>query len=336
MCRGPKAPGPDHVPMRDLETEAIIDAVIRVVREHGVESLGRSRWLSAILADYMPGVFLERERNVVLIALSAGLDDLLVKGMSLDSSQRSLLIARGHRLLVEEVGFAPMRSGELLGALSVGVGWSDPPATPGPTSVAVGRRIRFGPYWWSVLAVEARGLLLLTEEVTDIGKPFNSDEEPARSCWADCSLRWWLQTAFASRFAPEELHRIVPVEHVPDANPAWGTAHGRPVTDNFFLLSVEELLAYVASLRGGGAAPHDAVAASADKRLERVASYRGEPTWWWLRTPGRDRGTATYVNRVGAIMLGGELCFDDGGSSCVGVRPGVRPAVWITSQGGVS
>ena len=144
---------------------------------------------------------------------------------------------------------------------------------------------------WLVLEVVDGKALVISKYALD-AQPYNI--EAASDCiWETCSLREWLNSAFINdAFSDSEKTMIL-------------TAN--LTQDQVFLLSVAEVEEYFDS---DGAGQFKATA---------YAQANGSGSYWWLRTPGKLPGYASYVTSGGNIALGGDI---------VSVF-GVRPALWI-------
>jgi hypothetical protein len=187
-----------------------------------------------------------------------------------------------------------------------------------------------------VLRVKEQTALLIAEEITDIGIPYNRDF--GEVSWETSSLRNWLNTEFVKRFTPAQQKKILAKRIRSENNPWYHTDAGAQTDDKVFLLSVTEVVRNFGDSGQLKFRPKnawldwtDGLSCAIDDSYNdaRRATHRGDATWWWLRSPGDSRSKAAYVNAVGIIFLNGELAGDDGGKNCGGVRPGLRPAIWL-------
>ncbi len=144
---------------------------------------------------------------------------------------------------------------------------------------------------WLVLEVVDGKALVISKYALD-AQPYNI--EAASDCtWETCSLREWLNSAFINdAFSDSEKTMILAANLT---------------QDQVFLLSVAEVEEYFDS---DGAGQFKATA---------YAQANGSGSYWWLRTPGKLPGYASYVTSGGNIALGGDI---------VSVF-GIRPALWI-------
>lgn len=68
------------------------------------------------------------------------------------------------------------------------------------------------------------------------------NDERADTCWADCTLRAWLNGEFLQcAFTEEERSRIAQVLLANEDNPDYGTDGGPGTTDSVFCLSLAEV-----------------------------------------------------------------------------------------------
>ena len=144
---------------------------------------------------------------------------------------------------------------------------------------------------WIVLDVIDGKALVISKYALD-AQPYDIDV--VSDCtWETCSLREWLNSAFINdAFSDSEKTMIL-------------TAN--LTQDQVFLLSVAEVEEYFDS---DGAGQFKATA---------YAQANGSGSYWWLRTPGKLPGYASYVTSGGNIALGGDILSVFG----------VRPALWI-------
>ena len=179
-----------------------------------------------------------------------------------------------------------------------------PAAAPELPPLTVGASIQFGPHNWRVLDVMGGQALLLAEEIIGQRQFHHGTEE---ATWESSSIRQWLNGEFLDGFGQQERDRIAATmlsnRHGAHDWPGWHASDADPTDtqDMVFLLSIGEATHYMST---PGA----------------VLSGNQAPEFWWLRTPGRNRG-AFVVAFTGGADLGGVAAL----------RPsGVRPAMWIS------
>jgi hypothetical protein len=166
---------------------------------------------------------------------------------------------------------------------------------------SVGDTVYFGDAYWRVLEVQDGQALLISQDILE-QRAYN-DEDTAVS-WETCTLRAYLNGEFLnSHFSTEEQGRIALTEVINNDNPEYGTDGGADTQDKLFLLSIEEAEQYFSSDN------------------DRIATYQGADSWWWLRSPGGGAGRAVGVS-------------GDGGAGAIGAgvdgdSHGLRPALWL-------
>lgn len=181
----------------------------------------------------------------------------------------------------------------------------------------VGDKVSFGSYnnesvEWIVVANAGNKLLLLSDRVIE-EKPY--DEVQTECTWATCELHRWLNEDFyTSAFSDEEKTVILDTTVTADPNPSYDVDCGEETNDKVFLFSIQEAKKYLPNLELRKSLATD-ILAKTSKNL--TDGYAG----WWLRTPGENQETVSYV-------------YTDGEISDIGTDPllkiGVRPAMWIT------
>lgn len=128
--------------------------------------------------------------------------------------------------------------------------------------------------------------------------------------------RYWLNKVFYKEaFSSSERSRIVRVENQNKNNSQYGVKGGPATKDYIFFLSYDEVLKYMPNRS-------DRKASMTKKARSEITSGEKSATWW-LRSPGKCRTNAMYVNgSTGSVSVSGT----DVGHSNVGFRP----AMWIT------
>lgn len=210
-----------------------------------------------------------------------------------------------------------------------------------PSVLEKGNIVNFGYYEWQVLRIRKNTVLLVLNTIADVGIPYN-DKECESTTWESCSLRVWLNNEFYNRFTPSEKQAIIRV-NIPSENNQWyGTDAGAKTSDNIFLLSISDVVRYYGNSGQLNNRPfgvwnegsQNGLSCAIDDQYNylRRVRYKGEETWWWLRTPGESENKVAYVNTDGLIFLNGELAFDDGGKNRKSIRPAIRPAMFAKRQ----
>jgi hypothetical protein len=345
--------------MKILNSGAMSSAIKEVVSLCGIEVLADANMFQAAIRDFMFSNTFCTEQQLLIFSVKIGIGEELLKATKDSVTDRKRVLLLANDLLTVEYGFLQSRSDSILEAFSLALGWSkadapksirSSPDSQKPKSIVTsddhegkqrfvkGAVVSFGNYQWRVLYVRENLALLLSDEITDIGIPYNRDLRDVS--WRESSLRVWLNSEFLNRFSPAQQKKILSRQIRAENNPWYDTDAGKPINDKVFLLSITEVVRNLGNsgqlrarpkhLCADGTSQCGLVCSIDDKyNKARIATYKDETTWWWLRSPGDSKSKAAYVNADGVIFLNGELVADDGGTSCVGVRPGVRPAIWI-------
>lgn len=161
----------------------------------------------------------------------------------------------------------------------------------------------FGLEWLLLDVEEGKGRLYIAKNVLYQAR-YHKAFEP--TTWAECELHSKLQKELLPKLAkkdPAMAGEIQPtLIHTP-GNPRWNTSGGDGVTDQIWLLSIEEAQRYF------------------NRDGERTAKFNNDAAWWWLRSPGVSQYDAATVDSDGTVDLDGDDGNGDGG--------GVRPALWL-------
>ena len=181
------------------------------------------------------------------------------------------------------------------------------------------------PLKWRVIAKEGRRYTLLSDKTIDCQPFHNLDEE---TDWSKSSLRAWLNDEkggfYAKAFSEDEKKLIVTAKNANAHNDAYETYCGPQTEDKVYILSNDEVFASELSDQYGFYAGH-----GYDDPAKRFASttyakfhgtwyspvtpYRGN-SFWFMRTSGYTRRTATYICDFGYIYdRGTDNQCDDAG-----------------------
>ncbi len=164
---------------------------------------------------------------------------------------------------------------------------------------------------WLVLAKEDNKLLLISRYALDC-QPY--DTSGADVTWETCTLRSWLNDTFINdAFSSEEQAMIATTTAYADKNPYSNIDPGKDTQDKIFLLSFAEAKEYFSH--------NQTKQCKATAYAEAQGAIVKEKCQWWLRTPGRDIGTAACVCSTGEVSLYGVYTSFDGNA--------VRPAMWV-------
>ena len=191
-----------------------------------------------------------------------------------------------------------------------------------PMQGKVGEYVKFGSYpqnngnskepiEWLVLEVSGDEALLVSRYGLDC-KPYN--EEYTDITWENCDLQKWLNNDFLKEaFSGEERERIKLSEVVNDDNRKYGPRGGNNTRDRVFCLSLAEAEQYFKN--------------DSERRCQPTAVAKAHGAyvsddgycWWWLRSPGHNQRSASYVGTDGALHPGGHYVSS--------VNRAVRPAL---------
>ena len=188
------------------------------------------------------------------------------------------------------------------------------------SSIAVGDIIEFGGYDWIVLDID-NGKALILSEKTLTGMAYNA--ESMEMTWQDSGIRQFLNGPFYDEnFNAEEKAQIAETTVVNDINPWYSMSGGDDTVDKLFLLSLKEVVIYFGDSGHFADRPEQAFIDDAYNGA-RIAdsSDTGEPSWWWLRSPGSLSINAALVSPDGFIRVSGVWIVDN--------NSGVRPALWL-------
>lgn len=189
--------------------------------------------------------------------------------------------------------------------------------------------ISFGSYEWRILDIQNDRALIITEDIIE-QRPFHDAYKDIT--WADCSLRKYLNSEFYDRFSSADTDRIIPVIYKNPDNQWYGTKGGADTKDSIFLLDLYEACRYfgdsTSKLYNRGINQRYWFERKDENNIKRIASYKGQATWWWLRSMGRVSVKAVYIHGDGNIGIQGNniLKGNIGDGRCIG---GVRPALWL-------
>ena len=170
------------------------------------------------------------------------------------------------------------------------------------------------PIEWKVLAKKEDKLLLISQKGLD-HQQYNDRWVPIT--WETSSLRTWLNVTFINNaFSSNEQAMIQNTSVTADKNPSYNTPPGNNTTDKVFLLSIMEANKYFGS--------------DNDRRCQATAYVKSQRVYinpsfglrnWWLRSPGRSKVDAAYVDCGGSVRSGGNFV--------VYASNAIRPAIWV-------
>lgn len=346
--------------LKNLDSYAMSKAVKEVITLCGIDVLSDANRFQAAIRDFLHSSSLTTEQQLLVFSVRIGIGGKLLKAVNNSVSEQKRMLIVADALLTLEYGFLKSRSHSILSVFMSALGWQQislPKDTRLPqdrkqqsatinlsrennATFVKGAVIPFGKYMWRVLYVRGNTALLIADEITDIGIPYDNAVNLDGVTWETCSLRKWLNTEFLERFSKEQRNKIIKKRITPENSHWYQTDAGNQTEDEVFLLSVSEIIRNFGDsghikIRPENSWTYDTAPDGLSYAIDdgynaaRQATYKGETTWWWLRSPGDSKTKVAYVNADGIIFLNGESAFDDGGTSCVGVRPGVRPVIWL-------
>lgn len=195
----------------------------------------------------------------------------------------------------------------------------------------VGDKIVFGRYEWRVLDIQNHAALIITEDIVE-KRPYHDSYKDIT--WADCQLRKYLNDAFYNKFNEADKSRIISVTNKNLNNPWYHTNGGADTQDSIFLLDIEDVVCRYfgdssEKLQNRSKNQNYWFQRKDENNSKRIAKFRGNKYWWWLRSPGRINRVAAYVhgNPAGCVGINGNsVFFRSFGAERDG---GVRPALWL-------
>ncbi len=180
------------------------------------------------------------------------------------------------------------------------------------------------PIQWILLDRIENEVLLLSESILLTG-PYNPVPF-ADTSWNECQLRSYLNGEFfETAFSGQEKGAVILCENRNEDQSEVGTEGGADSQDRVFLLSEGETSIYIndelSKADIGMAFASEAAKASGVKIAENGCSP------WWLRSPGVYGYSAQFIDTEGEDYLSGAYVDIESGY-------GVRPAIWIDTDGG--
>lgn len=182
------------------------------------------------------------------------------------------------------------------------------------------------PIKWRVLSVNDDDVFLLADKNLDAHR-YNDTREDVT--WETCTMRTWLNsTFFTEAFNTSEQTAIQNTTVINEDNPQYGTKGGNNTTDKVYLLSFREITnpayGFVPTRKATNTrkAIRTAYADAKDDSSRHMYSQYN----YWLRSPGNDGSTASYVCGDTAFYAtyGGVYQYGynvDRDYDAVGVRP---------------
>jgi len=166
-------------------------------------------------------------------------------------------------------------------------------------------QVDFGGHSWRVLDAHEDKVLLLSEDIAELGKYHNTFEKVD---WLTSDVRQYLNDGFCKKFKPEEQSQIIEI----------------------FLLSVEEVVKY---LGDSGQLKNPISKFFIDDEfndVRKAALADGSPCRWFLRSQGGSPGFVAVVTNEGKISVSGDFVNR---ASTELFNVGIRPAIWVKKEG---
>jgi len=168
------------------------------------------------------------------------------------------------------------------------------------------RLVKFGGYDWMVLDEWDEKMLLLSENVIELGRYHDTFEKVT---WQTSDVRRYLNSDFYDRFSPKEQSLIS--------------------DEKIFLLSIEETVKYLGD-SGQLRAPEVKFYIDDIYNDARKATLAdGTPTRWLLRTPGSTNDFVSVVMVDGRVSVTGDFVNR---VSTELFNVGIRPAMWVKKE----
>ena len=198
-----------------------------------------------------------------------------------------------------------------------------------------GEIISFAGFDWIILEAQESRALILTRDIVEQRRFHSAD---TAFTWEHSEIRAYLNNEFLNRFNARDRARIIPTKNKNEDNERFRTVGGADTIDYIFLLSISEVVQYFGdSGQIENRNPFNWGYINDQFDPNRIAHYKGEPSFWWLRTPGATPGVH-YIPpygwdieiddyRAADIGAGGWICFI--GWDVIRTTGGVRPALWL-------
>ena len=188
-------------------------------------------------------------------------------------------------------------------------------------TLEIGNTLFLGGYEWRVLSIYDNNTALVISERIINNLPFHFTFSPDVT-WENSDIRWYLNEDFLEIFSCDERDIILPKSVSTPDNAWYGVRGGADSNDYVFLPSIEEIVRYFGDSDQWyhPDMPENGVRQwllSDEFDNARIAvDLCGNPTPWWLRSPGFDLDFTAIVRDDGSIRVDGES-----NNNIAGVRP---------------
>lgn len=185
--------------------------------------------------------------------------------------------------------------------------------------------VNFGNFSWRVLDIQNDKMLLLCERIVALSQV---DHRWGSRIWEESTIRKYLNSDFLNNLHQSDINMIVETKNKNARNMWSGVTSGNDTLDKIFLLIIEEADKYFGNSEDylqkrskgySGNVPQDEWRMFNKYNNDRVATFNGIASWWWLRTSGIRSGFTAYVDNDGCISVHGST----------GGEGGIRPALWL-------
>lgn len=165
------------------------------------------------------------------------------------------------------------------------------------------KEIEFGKHIWNVIKQDEYGYLLIAKDVVELREFSTSYEDIA---WEKSSIRKYLNDEFLQSNFSEIERNLIATTTIYSSETASQYLEDRATTqDKIYLLSIDE----VQNLYHND--------------LDRIATYKGKKTSWWLRSCCH---TSYEYSRVSEVSSGGSILYY---GYHIGTKNVVRPVLHI-------
>ena len=188
------------------------------------------------------------------------------------------------------------------------------------SSAEIGDTILFGGFNWLVIDVTEDSTLILSEKILEFMAYHNTPEELT---WEQCDMREYLNgDFFENTFSDEEKALVLDSTLENDDNQWFMTPGGNDTVDKVFSLSLGEVIRLFGDSGQLDEPEFDSWIGDEYNEARIGDDADDEPSWWWLRSPGRLNDLAVLVADDGFIFVAGAPIISD----VMGLRPALRLA----------